>query len=256
MEKKRWKQEPRAGAIRKKKEVRKGLKGLGISVPACRPGKRCGCEHCHICLRLYRNNLIRQARRLHLARKKQKWLTLTLTPKDPPIPIGGLSDYDLVKEVAKHKKRLERHLPGVLIIGGLDFALLVRGGVVVGWQPHLHLMIYGITSQASLKALRKVYPKSKFAPKPIRHRPVEDTFNGALSYTYKSVYFPRGDKTMIPRGQKRAGLPRQYELELRAYLAKWQIGSRMILRYAKFYGRPNSANRRLVLMAPYDTEFE
>ena len=256
MEKKRWKLETSREALLRKKEIIKGLKRKKIRLKKCSKGSRCGSEHCHICLRIFRQNLVRQARRLHLSRKKSGWLILTLTPNDPPIAVGGLSDFDIETYIGKHRQRLARHLPGVLVIGGLDIALKFEGDQAIGWQPHLHLMMYGIKREDSLKALRATYPRSEHSPKPIRHEEVTGSFNGALSYCYKSVFFSRGKKGGVRSGKCRSMPPREHELELRAFLAKWPIGCRIILRFAKFNGPKTSINRRLVLMAPYDTEFE
>lgn len=232
-------------------------KQKGIILPKCRRSARCCREHCHICLRLFRINLVRQAGMLGLHCDEKHWQMLTLTPNDQPIPKGELSQTNQQKEVKKHLKRLERHLPNVLVIGGLDIALKYEGNEPIGWQPHLHLLIYGISRQASLKALRAAYPKSEYSPKPIRHEHIKGgSFYEALTYCYKSLYFPRGSGSQVREGKKRGGLPRQYELELRAYLAKWPIGKRMVLRYAKFHGPTNKTKRRLLLKPPYDKEFE
>nr|WP_321442575.1 hypothetical protein [uncultured Cohaesibacter sp.] len=256
MKNERWKLETSRKALLLKLETRKGLKKQEVYLKKCVKGNRCRGEHCQICLRIFRGNLIRRAKRLKLARKKSGWITLTLTPDDPPIPIGCLSGLDLEKYIEKHRQRLARHLPGVLIIGGLDIALKFEGDEASGWQPHFHLMIYGISREDSLKALRAAYPKSEHSPKPIRHEEVTGSFNGALSYTYKSVFFSRGRKGGVRSGKNRSMLPRKYELELRAFLAKWPIGCRILLRYAKFNGPKTSINRRLVLMAPFSSEFE
>lgn len=215
------------------KAVLRDLTNAGHQVPPCTPRNRCQLEHCHKCLRRLRRSLLAEAKRLGF--HKQNWVSVCLTPDGPPIPIGELGErLDLAREVKKHARRLQRHIPDTLIVGGLDVALLKVDGEFVGWQPHLHLMLHGISKEESLSALRPAYPKSEFASKPIRHATVDRaTFFSALSYTYKSVFFPRGDRRSLPSGKLRGSLPRKHETELRAFLARWPIGRRRIMRHVR-----------------------
>ncbi|TDQ67270.1 hypothetical protein ATL17_1279 [Maritalea mobilis] len=237
------------------KDVLRGLTNEGHQVPLCTPKNCCQLEHCHKCLRRLRRSLVSEAKSLGF--HKKDWVSVCLTPNGPPIPIGELGErLNLAREVKKHARRLQRHISDALIVGGLDIALLIVDGEIVGWQPHLHLMLHGISKEESLKALRPAYPRSEFASKPIRHATVDRaTFFSALSYTYKSVFFPRGDRRSLPKGKLRGSLPRKYETELRAFLARWPIGSRLMLRNARNYPARDRAKLQVRLIHPFNDCF-
>ena len=238
---------------------RKNLQASRGNVPKCNKGERCQTEQCHKCLRRFRKSLVKNSTNLGLHSREQDWFCLTLVPSETLIPIGKLECLDLKNEVRKHNVRLKRHIPDALVIGGIDISLNMERGIPIGWQPHLHLMIFGINKEDSLNALRSVYPRSDIAKRPIRHELLkEGTFNQILTYCYKSLYFEHSDRKFIPdrKYNKRNMLPRKYEEELRAYLCNWLIGDRLILRHARRKPTADKTQQQLVLDALFTGEFK
>ncbi|WP_114011676.1 DUF927 domain-containing protein [Cohaesibacter intestini] len=240
--------------------LRRKYRSAKIKRKRCSPRNRCRRDGCPICLRDFRMGLVEACTKLRLHEKAGEWIFLTLYPSEAPIPQGKLSQFDLITFKEKHYRRLQRAMPEALLIGGADFALKIENGKVIGWLPHLHLLLFGISKEESLKRLRQVYRKSKHALKPVDHRQVQNTaedFFRVLTYCYKSAFFQKLDKRLSQSGDKkvRPFLTDDQDFELRSYLNRYQVDGRLIQINCKKQRTTDKAKIDLALGSPYDDIF-
>jgi hypothetical protein len=155
------------------------------------------------------------------------------------VPVGALNQFDVPKEIKRLRTRLNRStlLRHRLVIGALDISLNLEANKVQHWQVHLYLIVEGRDSRSLREAVRLALPPEPLAPRPYAFTTVTDVA-GALSYAYKST-FRRRSHYVTDAGANSRQLPlkRKEQRELFAFLDKYPIGARLILRGVRRYGK-------------------
>lgn len=219
----------------------------------CRKGSRCFLEACPRCRRVFRRHLVAEARRLGLDR--QHWVRVSVIPKGWRVGGGELSSLDLSRLVANTTKALERYLPGVLIVGGIDISWNTWNNGDGHWQVHLYYLAAAPLSaelELAFRSALRTESATTFRSRPVTFRQVrDDGFFRCLTYSYKSVFWWKSyytDKRLRRDGTPRRNsrdlpLPRQHQLELAMWFGDRRIGSRLILRGVRRTSRPGSRLR-------------
>jgi hypothetical protein len=106
----------------------------------CRNRHRCGTEGCRVCIRDFRVGWTGEAVKIMLQRPV--WTRCCIITKGLLVPYGQLGNFDLLAQIARLRKRIERSkLHGRIVLGGLDVSLNIEKNVIVGWQFHPYLIV-------------------------------------------------------------------------------------------------------------------
>jgi hypothetical protein len=117
-------------------------------------------------------------------------LAVTLIPPRWRVPSPGLARLEAKAPLAALKRQLERAgLPGLVLVGGLDLSLEIdrRAHGPDAWQPHVHAVIAGCTSQELRRALEGLYPATVEVERPLRIDAVRDRAR-QVSYCFKGLH--------------------------------------------------------------------
>lgn len=226
---------------------------------ACEKGNRCFLEACPMCRRVFRRQLVREAHRLGLHRKV--WSRVSVIPKGWRVASGELSSLSLPNLVAKTKKALERHAPGLVVVGGIDVSWNTWENGDGHWQVHLYYLVRAAKSaslKASLRSAIKSDPPTNYRWRPFHIGQVRaDAFFTCLTYSSKNhfswkSYYP--DSRLRRNGTPRRNcddlpLPRQQQVELALWFLDRRIGSRLIVRGLRRTSRPCSRLRLALVKA-------
>ena len=196
----------------------------------CKNKRRCQTEACPICMRPFRKWLLREG--LMVLEERRYWYACSIVPADLRKPIGELANFDLENYVKAVKKRLERSsgLKDALVIGGVDFSLNTEDNANPVWQPHLYLLIAGLSKKQLKAGLTEVFKGETTSRRPYRLTRVYGP-RGALSYAYKAQFWRRSGYTHNGRANTRnlpLKLPEQREIT--SFFERYRPGDRLILR--------------------------
>jgi hypothetical protein len=196
----------------------------------CNKGNRCFVEACPMCRRVFRRQLVRLD--LHRA----VWSRVSVIPKGWRVASGELLSMSLPHLVAKTKKALERHAPGLVVIGGIDISWNTWENGDGHWQVHLYYLVRAAKSanlKASLRSAIKSDPPTNYRWRPFHIGQVRaDGFFTCLTYASKNQFSWKSyysDKRLRQDGTHRRNcsdlpLPRQQQVELALWFLDRRIG--------------------------------
>ena len=87
------------------------------------------------------------------------------------------------------RKRLGRSdLRDRIIIGAINISLYLKTGKIIGWQPHLDLLIEGMTVLDCKRQLRRRFRRNPTAPRPYVFAEVTDPESDARPSIYNKSF--------------------------------------------------------------------
>jgi hypothetical protein len=222
--------ERRAGKIRILRKGKRPARKLATKLGKCRKGQRCESGACDVCVGRERLKLYRQTQPIFAAHSD--WTRASVIPAGFLVPFGDLSKIDLKAVDTRINKRLERSsLCNRIVIAGIDISLNLQDNEIVGWQPHLYMLIEGENTLRLQEAIKATFPPEPTAPLPHLISSVTDPTK-AITYLFKNI-FNRRSRYTNANGQactKRLPLKGSDLRELLPFLDQYPIGARLILR--------------------------
>jgi hypothetical protein len=222
----------------------KRAQGVAQTLGDCRKDDRCWSEPDPVCLRMFRQWLVKEAS--PIIGNKIPWTRASVIPAGMPIPYGELHNVDLPALIKCIIKRFERSsLRNRKVIGGIDISLNIQNNVIVGWQLHLYLLIEARHTKRLEEAVKATFPPEPTAPKPHDFLPVTDVAE-AVTYVYKSIFYRRS-RYANDKGQARTwpqSLKGSNLRELLTWLDQYSVGCRLILRGVRRNGRRLIVNQK------------
>lgn len=245
--------EHRYSELIRKLEKRCDLRGgseLVSTLRSCGSSAPCGSAACPRCNRAFRLRLHRQARKI--LPRKAEILSISLIPRSSRVDVDELSDFDLLKWVKSRQRAISRALPdNAIFIGGIDISLNTWENSDPHWCFHIYGFIvlpegWGVEKKRRRQLLRSDIAKhcpllepaedgSKERPLLLKRRARSD-FRLHFLYAYKSLFYRRSrypyqkrNSTKISSNVRSQALPVSREIELALFLARYGVGSRLLL---------------------------
>ncbi|MCJ2071262.1 hypothetical protein MKK75_21105 [Methylobacterium sp. J-030] len=148
------------------------------------------------------------------------------------IPLGGLATFDLRRFIASRLRALQRALPGIVVLGGVDVSLNTFENGTPVWVVHLYLLIEAADTKALRKGIRTRCAGEPSAPRPFDFREVSRGGRPlVLSYALKAAFYKRSgfiDATGRANTRPQA-LPVGAAVEAALFLDRWPLNRRLIL---------------------------
>jgi hypothetical protein len=223
-------------AIRWRKHHRRKLVGgnryqrrTGRVLAKCRNRHRCGMESCRVCLREFRVGWTGEAVKIMLSRPN--WTRCSIITKGLLVPYGQLANFDLNAAIKRLRKRIQRSaLHGRVVLGGLDVSLNFENNGIVGWQFHLFLIVEGKDDAKLEQAVKDAFPREPKALAPYNFAEIADPLE-VITYAYKAEIKRRSGYAGKNGNHMTADQPLKGAdiRELLPFLAKYKVGSRLIL---------------------------
>lgn len=227
-----------------------GAKKLGLTLRSCGSSAPCGSAACPRCNRAFRLRLHRQARKI--LPRKAEILSISLIPRSSRVDVDELSDFDLLKWVKSRQRAISRALPdNAIFIGGIDISLNTWENSDPHWCFHIYGFIVLPEGWGVEKKRRRQLLRSDIARHSPLLEPAEDSsnerplllkrrarsdFKRHLLYAYKSLFYRRSrypyqkrNSTKISSNVRSQALPVNREIELALFLARYGVGSRLLL---------------------------
>jgi hypothetical protein len=216
---------------RKLKLGRKRQRRVARALAQCRRQHRCGTEACRVCLRDFRISWAGEA--IKILAERPQWTRCSVIPEGMLTPYDRLAEFDLAAAIKRIRKRLERsELRGRIVLGAIDVSLNLQNNAIQGWQFHLYLIVEGANDQKLRKAIKAVFPPEPTASVPYDFQEIDKTgVIDVTTYVYKS-FFKRRSGYNDSKGNHRTKdqpLKGADLRELLPFLAKYKVGSRLIL---------------------------
>jgi hypothetical protein len=195
----------------------------------CRNRHRCGIEGCRVCMRDFRLWWTGEAVKIMLQRPV--WTSCCIITKGLLVPYGQLGNFDLLAQIARLRKRIERSkLHGRIVLGGLDISLNLESNKIVGWQFHIYLLIEGKDDGDLEQAVKDAFPPEPRALVPYEFKEITDPLE-VITYAYKADIKRRSGYVGKDGNHRTADLPLKGAdiRKLLPFLAKYKVGARLIL---------------------------
>ncbi|TPW25737.1 hypothetical protein [Pararhizobium mangrovi] len=110
---------------------------LASCLRACTAHSRCMLEACPKCLRRFRGNLYREARRI--VPKGAEIVTVSMIPEAARVELDALQTVDIPTRVKRYRKSLSRALPPeAMFVGGIDISMNAWHNRDDHWNLHLY----------------------------------------------------------------------------------------------------------------------
>lgn len=195
----------------------------------CGKSHRCGTEGCRVCIRDFRVGWTGEAIKVMLQRPV--WTSCSIITNGLLVPYGQLGNFDLLAQIRRLRKRIERSkLHDRIVLGGLDISLNLESNKIVGWQFHPYLLIEGKKDADLQQAVKDAFPPEPTALVPYDFEEITDRLE-VITYAYKAV-FKRRSGFVDKNGNHRTNDPPLKGADLRKlvpFLAKYKVGARLIL---------------------------
>jgi hypothetical protein len=195
----------------------------------CRNRHRCGTEGCRVCIRDFRVGWTGEAVKIMLQRPV--WTGCCIITKGLLVPYGQLGNFDLLAQIARLRKRIERSkLHGRIVLGGLDISLNLESNKIVGWQFHPYLLIEGKKDADLQQAVEDAFPPEPTALVPYDFEEITDPLE-VITYAYKADIKRRSGYVGNDGNHrtKHQGLKGPDIRKLLPFLAKHKVGARLLL---------------------------
>lgn len=211
---------------------------------------RCGSGACPVCNRAFRIRLAGEVRRARPSAFEV--LRISLIPASFRVESGGLADFDLRRWVLSRHRAIERALPPEsLFAGGVDISLNTFENADPHWCFHVYgfvLLPLGWDAHDRSKVRRfRAELERRCPPVPNSDRIGAEkvltvaainsqNFDEAFLYSHKGDFYRRSRYAYTRRktGKRSTNvtpqtLPRLARVELSLFLARFSLGSRLIL---------------------------
>lgn len=202
----------------------------------CAKSQPCGSDACPLCVGQFRLDLYRNS--LPIFESRADWTRASVITSGLLVPYEKLGKIKLASVANTFSKRLERSsLKGRIILCGIDISLNFQEDVMLGWQPHLYLLIEGKNRLGLQELIKATFPPELTAAIPYDFRSVSN-WSKAATYLYKSTFQRRYRYTQS--GKTMTAKPNVRGPELRIllpFLDRYPIGTRLILRGIRRNGR-------------------
>jgi hypothetical protein len=222
---------------------RRVISSLPVAVRAkleqCSAIAPCLSDACPPCLYRFRLRLLKAARKSGFGAGVWTRVSIIL---DTEIKPGELATLDTRRLVERIEKGLNRHLPGTLVIGGIDFSFNIFAGHERGWQPHAYFLVnLPHTSDLEIATRKAVRSRSPARRHVVFKEVKAGDFLKCLSYSYKREFYTRstyfeqrermsGERRLNSRPQ---ALKAEQLEEISLALLPLRVGARLILTGAK-----------------------
>jgi hypothetical protein len=223
---------------RRKLELgRKRQRRVARALANCQRHHRCGTEACGVCLWDFRIAWVGEA--IKIVAQRPQWTRCSVITSGLLIPYGRLTKFDMNAEVKRIRKRLARsELRDRIVLGAFDVSLNIENNQIIGWQFHLYLLVEGPNDMVLQQAIKDALPPEPTALAPYDFKEVNDPLD-AVTYVYKGV-FERRSGFINSKGNhetKDQSLKGPDLRKLLPFLARYRVGSRLILRGVRRNGR-------------------
>jgi hypothetical protein len=197
----------------------------------CRKECRCKTEACPVCLRDFRVWWTGEAAKIFVQRPH--WTRCSIIADGLRVRYRKLSSFDLVAQIKRIRKRLERSaLHRRIIFGALDVSLNIENNRIMGWQWHAYIVVEGQNDRTLQQAVKKAFVADSKALVPYDFEQIEHgDYLKVATYLYKSYFKRRSGYTDARSNHqtKNYGLKGADLRELLDFLAQHPIGARLIL---------------------------
>lgn len=225
-------------------------RALANQLAACRKESRCGSGACPVCNRAFRLRLASEVQRVRP--DAFEVIRISLIPESFRVEVFDLPAFDLHRWVSSRRRALQRALPSeALLVCGIDISLNTFENADPHWCFHLYGFVllpkgWGVQNRSKLRRIRAELER-RCPPVP-KHSRIgaekvlsvgaldSENFDGAVLYAHKGGFYRRsryaytrektGKRSTNVRPQ---AVPRLAALELSIFLARYPLGSRLIL---------------------------
>lgn len=223
---------------------------LATVLEGCRKTNRCGSGACPVCNRAFRIRLGGEVKRVRPVAFEV--LLISLIPESFRVESGGLADFDLRRWALSRHRAIERALPPEsLFAGGVDVSLNTLENADPHWCFHLYGFVllplgWGVHNRSKVRRFRAELER-RCPPVPKSHRVGAEKvltvaavdsqrFDDAVLYAHKGDFYRRSRYAYTKKktGKRSTNvtpqtLPRSAKVELSLFLARFPLGSRLIL---------------------------
>jgi len=223
---------------------------LANELAACRKQSRCGSGACPVCNRAFRLRLASEVQRVRP--DAFEVIRISLIPASFRVEVYDLPAFDLLRWVSSRRRAFQRALPKeALFVGGVDISLNTFENGDPHWCFHLYGFVllpkgWGVQNRSKMRRMRAELER-RCPPVP-KHRRIgaervltvgaldSENFDGAFLYAHKGGFYRRSRYayTREKTGKRSTNaepqaIPRLAALELSIFLARYRLGSRLIL---------------------------
>jgi hypothetical protein len=222
---------------------------LAAGLRSCRHRHRCGSAACPQCSRAEQVLLASVTEEFVRQRDSEfKFVFATIVPPKSVVPKEALRGFNL----ANFRRRVRDGLAKTSAhwaVGSIDFTLNEHRDELFAahWSPHAHMIVATGDIDALAQGLRKAFPRSAAAPRPVLLKPL-DGESRVFSYIFAADFARRISIEKTQRFDRRTGKVRScrgttYDrlrvaecVELALLLDAVGLGGRLLLRNARLYG--------------------